>query len=143
MTDRERSDTAWDDAHAVRLRVPAAVEQLAVIRAAAAAVAASWALGPTEIADTRLAVTEAATELMARAVPGTAIECQFTGETGRICIEFAITVRPPYATSPLDHSTSWLVLQAITNHLTTSTLRSPGDEQQLQTRVRFHIDYAH
>ncbi|WP_155826939.1 anti-sigma factor [Gordonia kroppenstedtii] len=112
-----RSEVDWEGDSVVQLRVPAQVEQLAVIRAAVATVAASADLDIDAIADARLAADEACTELTTIAAERTTLDCRFTGEAGRLWLHCSTTARAEDV--PFEQGLSWYVLRSIVTRLTT------------------------
>jgi serine/threonine-protein kinase RsbW len=112
-----RSDVDWEGDSVVQLRVPAKVDQLAVIRAAVATVAASFDLDVDGIADARLAADEACTELTMISAEGATLDCRFNGGPGCLWARCSTVARVDDV--PFEQGLSWYVLRSIASDLTT------------------------
>lgn len=80
-TPRSSTDTTT-----IGVRVPASLEQLTMLRALAETVALIADFAIDEVTDIRLALDEVATSLIMDAVPGSALDCEFTYEAGRMFV---------------------------------------------------------
>jgi serine/threonine-protein kinase RsbW len=117
------SEDGGSPGSAVELRVPAQVDQLAVVRAAVATVAAAFDLTVDEIADARLAVDEACTKLVRVSLPHAALECRITG--GQRCLNLRCSTAVGDGDPFLGHGLSWYILKAVSNRLSAGT-NPPG-----------------
>ena len=95
----------------VTVRLPAASAYLSVLRTATAGLAARLDFTLDEIEDLRIAVDEACAMLLAQAVPGTDLECEFelTGDAMRI----AVSVLTVDGLEPSRDTFAWTVLSAL------------------------------
>ncbi|MGH3388338.1 MAG: anti-sigma factor [Actinomadura sp.] len=95
----------------VTVRLPAASAYLSVLRTATAGLAARLDFTLDEIEDLRIAVDEACAMLLAQAVPGTDLECEFelTGEAMRI----AVSVLSVDGQVPSRETFAWTVLSSL------------------------------
>jgi serine/threonine-protein kinase RsbW len=95
----------------VTVRLPAASAYLSVLRTATAGLAARLDFTLDEIEDLRIAVDEACAMLLAQAVPGTDLECEFelTGEAMRI----AVSVLSVDGQPPSRETFAWTVLSSL------------------------------
>jgi serine/threonine-protein kinase RsbW len=95
----------------VTVRLPADSAYLSVLRTATAGLAARLDFTLDEIEDLRIAVDEACAMLLAQAVPGTDLECQFelTGEAMRI----AVSVLTVDGVQPSRDTFAWTVLSSL------------------------------
>lgn len=95
----------------VTIRLPAAGAYLSVLRTATAGLAARLDFTLDEIEDLRIAVDEACAMLLAQAVPGTDIECEFelTGDSMRI----SVSVLAVDAQVPARDTFAWTVLTSL------------------------------
>ncbi|HEX2312826.1 MAG TPA: anti-sigma factor [Thermomonospora sp.] len=95
----------------VTVRLPADSAYLSVLRTATAGLAARLDFTLDEIEDLRIAVDEACAMLLAQAVPGTDLECQFelTGEAMRI----AVSVLTVDGVVPSRDTFAWTVLSSL------------------------------
>jgi len=136
-----RSEVDWESDSLVQLRVPARVEQLAVIRAATATVSASFDLDIDAIADARLAVDEASTELMTIGVPEATLDCRFDGGSGRLWVRCATTIAGGDAI--LEHGLSWYVLRSIVTQLSVGADGAADGAGPRQGWIEFCIENEH
>jgi serine/threonine-protein kinase RsbW len=95
----------------VLLTVPADGGYLGVLRTATAGLAARLHFALDEIEDLRIAVDEACAMLLAQAVPGTDLECEFelTGDAMRI----AVSVLTVDGRVPSRDTFAWTVLSSL------------------------------
>jgi serine/threonine-protein kinase RsbW len=95
----------------VTIRLPAASAYLSVLRTATAGLAARLDFTLDEIEDLRIAVDEACAMLLAQAVPGTDLECEFelTGDAMRI----AVSVLTVDGREPSRDTFAWTVLSSL------------------------------
>ena len=95
----------------VTVRLPAASAYLSVLRTATAGLAARLDFTLDEIEDLRIAVDEACAMLLAQAVPGTDLECEFelTGEAMRI----SVSVLTVDGREPSRDTFAWTVLSSL------------------------------
>lgn len=95
----------------VTVRLPAASAYLSVLRTATAGLAARLDFTLDEIEDLRIAVDEACAMLLAQAVPGTDLACEFelTGDAMRI----AVSVLTVDGREPSRDTFAWTVLSSL------------------------------
>jgi serine/threonine-protein kinase RsbW len=95
----------------VTVRLPAASAYLSVLRTATAGLAARLDFTLDEIEDLRIAVDEACAMLLAQAVPGTDLECEFelTGDAMRI----SVSVLTVDGREPSRDTFAWTVLSSL------------------------------
>src|SRR4051812_17784498 len=95
----------------VTVKLPAAGAYLSVLRPAPAGLAARLDFTLDEIEDLRIAVDEACAMLLAQAVPGTDLTCEFelTGEAMRI----AVSVLTVDGQEPSRDTFAWTVLSSL------------------------------
>jgi serine/threonine-protein kinase RsbW len=95
----------------VTVRLPAASAYLSVLRTATAGLAARLDFTLDEIEDLRIAVDEACAMLLAQAVPGTDLTCEFelTGDAMRI----SVSVLTVDGREPGRDSFAWTVLSSL------------------------------
>ncbi|MBF6175707.1 ATP-binding protein [Nocardia blacklockiae] len=103
----------------VGIRVPAELNQLTMLRALAETVALIADFALDEVTDIRVALDEIATALIAEAVPGSEIDCEFAAA------DDAMTVRVTGVAEIEDaldeNGFGWHVLQTITHTLSART----------------------
>jgi serine/threonine-protein kinase RsbW len=106
----EQSQPAFDD-DVVLLTVPADGGYLGVLRTATAGLAARLHFALDEIEDLRIAVDEACAMLLAQAVPGVDLECEFelTSDTIRVSVSVMTLDGQP----PSRDTFAWTVLSAL------------------------------
>jgi serine/threonine-protein kinase RsbW len=95
----------------VELRLPAASAYLAVLRTAAAGLAARLDFTLDEIEDLRIAVDEACALLLPRVVEGSDLVCRFAVEPDALAVEVSAHTRD--AEPPRRDSFAWTVLTAL------------------------------
>ena len=95
----------------VTVRLPAASAYLSVLRTATAGLAARLDFTLDEIEDLRIAVDEACAMLLAQAVPGSELDCEFelTGDSMRI----AVSVLTVDGQEPSRDTFAWTVLSSL------------------------------
>src|SRR6202023_1942715 len=108
-------DTTQDH---VTVCMPAEGAYLSVLRTATAGLAARLDFTLDEIEDLRIAVDEACAMLLAEAVPGTDLECEFelTGDAMRI----AVSVLTVSGTEPSRDTFAWTVLSSLAGDVDSS-----------------------
>ena len=106
----EQSQPAFDD-DVVLLTVPADGGYLGVLRTATAGLAARLHFALDEIEDLRIAVDEACAMLLAQALPGTDLSCEFelTGDAMRI----SVSVLTVDGEEPSRDTFAWTVLSSL------------------------------
>lgn len=99
----------------VTVRLPAASAYLSVLRTATAGLAARLDFTLDEIEDLRIAVDEACAMLLAQAVPGTDLTCEFelTGEAMRI----SVSVLTVDGMEPSRDTFAWTVLSSLVSEV--------------------------
>lgn len=98
---------------AVDLTIPAAGEFLSVVRTAAAALGSTADFVIDDIEDLRIAVDEACSILLSRAIPGTDLTCAFYVRDGAVTIEASAHVLDQVA--PPRTGFAWTVLTSLTS----------------------------
>lgn len=105
-----------DTSDAIELRLGADLTHLPLIRAVAANIALRADFDLDATADLRLAVDEACSTLITRAVTGTTMVCQFTIADREL--RFAANVRSTEQDAPNTKSFGWRVLSTLTDSAT-------------------------
>jgi serine/threonine-protein kinase RsbW len=113
----------------VELRVPAELENLAVLRTVVAAIGTYEDLDFDAVADLRLAVDEACTRLIRSAVPGSTLALVVHPRQHEVVIEASTTCRTPDILTP--GSFSWHVLSSLTDEVRTFQDGQGPDEGQV------------
>lgn len=101
----------------IELRLGAALEHLPIIRSLAASIAMRADFDLDAIADFKLAVDEACSMLITRAVYGTTLVCRFAVTKEEI--RFTTVARSSSDAEPDPDSFGWRVLTTLTDHATT------------------------
>lgn len=103
----------WDNTArpAVEITVPASGEYLPVLRSTAATLAAGIDFIIDDIEDLRIAVDEACSILLARAIPGTSLACRFFVAEGTVTVESRAHVIDPEP--PPRSGFAWTVLTSL------------------------------
>jgi len=103
----------------VTVKLPAASAYLSVLRTATAGLAARLDFTLDEIEDLRIAVDEACAMLLAQAVPGTDLTCEFelTGDT----LGISVTVLTVDGREPSRDTFAWTVLSSLAGEVDSST----------------------
>ena len=104
VADRETADY-------VHVRMPAEGAYLSVLRTATAGLAARLDFTLDEIEDLRIAIDEACAMLLAQAIPGTDLECDF--ELGTDQVTITVSVVAAQARVPARDTFAWTVLSAL------------------------------
>jgi serine/threonine-protein kinase RsbW len=104
---------AMDDPDGIELRIGARLEQLPIIRSLAATVAIRADFDLDSIADLKLAVDEACSTLITRAVPGSALTCRFSVHGDEI--RFLGMATSVNTAEPRRDSFGWRVLTTLTD----------------------------
>lgn len=102
---------------AVTVRLPAASAYLSVLRTATAGLAARLDFTLDEIEDLRIAVDEACAMLLAQALPGADIECEFVLGTAEIQVR--VSVLTVDGMPPAQDTFAWTVLNALAGDVDT------------------------
>ena len=102
-----------DDPDGIELRIAAKLEQLPIIRSLAATVAIRADFDLDSIADLKLAVDEACSTLITRAIPGSALTCRFILRDNEI--RFTGMATSAIETEPKRDSFGWRVLTTLTD----------------------------
>ncbi|GAA1534267.1 anti-sigma regulatory factor [Actinomadura kijaniata] len=105
------ASTKLSERDVVTVKLPAASAYLSVLRTATAGLAARLDFTLDEIEDLRIAVDEACAMLLAQAVPGTDLTCEFelTDDTVRI----AVSVLTVDGQEPSRETFAWTVLSSL------------------------------
>ncbi|MGK5554272.1 anti-sigma factor [Actinomadura kijaniata] len=105
------ASTKLSERDVVTVKLPAASAYLSVLRTATAGLAARLDFTLDEIEDLRIAVDEACAMLLAQAVPGTDLTCEFelTEDTVRI----AVSVLTVDGAEPSRDTFAWTVLSSL------------------------------
>ncbi|KAA0019461.1 ATP-binding protein [Antrihabitans cavernicola] len=111
------------NAPAVEIRVHADPTQLPVVRGIAGALAAQNNFDVDVLADLRLAVDEACTQLIRRALPGSQLICIFHIDEHRI--HFAGSTTTENASATPDRGFGWHVLRTLTDEVSMHSASSP------------------
>ena len=99
----------------VELRVSAEPSQLSIVRAVSAAIAGQADFDLDAIADVRLAMDEACSILIVRAIPGTALSCRFSTGINRLAVAISAPVIDTESTG--QRSFGWHVLSTLTDSI--------------------------
>ena len=102
----------------VTLRLPADGAYLSVLRTATAGLAARLDFTLDEIEDLRIAVDEACAMLLALAVPGAEIECEFELTTDTLRVSVAVPTLD--GQQPARDTFAWTVLSALAGEVDSS-----------------------
>ena len=104
-------------ARSVEIRVPAQLENLAVVRTVVAAIGTFEDLDFDAVSDLRLAVDEACTRLIRSAVPNSTLVLAVHPRESEVVVEASTTCKTPDILTP--GSFSWHVLSSLTDEVTT------------------------
>lgn len=104
---------AQDDPDGIELRIGARLEQLPIIRSLAATVAIRADFDLDSIADLKLAVDEACSTLITRAIPGSLLTCRFSARGNEI--RFLGMATSASTAEPRRDSFGWRVLTTLTD----------------------------
>lgn len=123
----------------IQLRCPADYRQLSLVRAVAANIAAHDGFGVDGVADVQMAVDEACSSLIARAMPEARLDCHFHAFEGRVQVRIRVPTNDP---EPVDqHTFGWRVLNTLTDSV--GCWVAPSDSGFLTyvelTKLRDHI----
>jgi serine/threonine-protein kinase RsbW len=124
------------DPDGIELRLAARLEHLPIIRSVAANLAIRADFDLDSIADLKLAVDEACSTLITRAVKGATLSCHFVARGNEI--RFAATVASSLDTEPSRDSFGWRVLSTLTDQVDT-WLDGDGPDGR---RTIVHIELA-
>jgi serine/threonine-protein kinase RsbW len=103
--------------------MPAEGAYLSVLRTATAGLAARLDFTLDEIEDLRIAIDEACAMLLAQAIPGTELECDF--ELGTDQVTITVSVEAAKAIMPARDTFAWTVLSALAGSV--DARLGPGD----------------
>ncbi|HEY3732961.1 MAG TPA: anti-sigma factor [Streptosporangiaceae bacterium] len=109
--------------------MPAEGAYLSVLRTATAGLAARLDFTLDEIEDLRIAVDEACAMLLAQAIPGSSLECDFTLSTDTMTI--AVSAQSS-AGQPARDTFAWTVLSALAGSVDSTV--GPGDKVTIVLR---------
>jgi len=126
---RERSDLGPGD---IELRLSADLVNLPIVRSVVATIATRADFDLDAIADLRLAVDEACSTLITRAVPGTVMTCRLTVSGDALC--FTGDVQSATGTEPSTKSFGWRVLTTLTD-MVNSRVSSNGQHYELNIEL--------
>ena len=104
-------------ARSVEIRVPAQLENLAVVRTVVAAIGTFEDLDFDVVSDLRLAVDEACTRLIRSAVPNSTLMLAVRPRESDVVVEASTTCKTPDILTP--GSFSWHVLSSLTDEVST------------------------
>ncbi len=119
-----------DTADHVKVCLPADGAYLSVLRTATAGLAARLDFTLDEIEDLRIAVDEACAMLLAQAIPGTNLECDFDLGADEMTITVSVTAAQPR--KPSRETFSWTVLSALAG--TVDSWLGPDDQVAIVLR---------
>jgi serine/threonine-protein kinase RsbW len=119
----------------VRVCMPAEGAYLSVLRTATAGLAARLDFTLDEIEDLRIAVDEACAMLLAQAIPGTNLECDFDLGDALMTITVSVTAAEPRI--PAKDTFAWTVLSALAG--TVDSRLGPDDQVAIVLRKRREI----
>ena len=114
----------------VRVWMPAEGAYLSVLRTATAGLAARLDFTLDEIEDLRIAVDEACAMLLAQAVPGTSLECNFILDEAAMTIE--VSADSTLGQPPAKDTFAWTVLSALAGTVDSRL----GADDQVSTVLR-------
>ena len=123
---------AQDDPEGIELRIGARLEQLPIIRSLAATVAIRADFDLDSIADLKLAVDEACSTLITRALPGSALTCTFILRGNEI--RFVGSTMSANRTEPRRDSFGWRVLTTLTDEANSWVVGS-GSEHHVHIEI--------
>lgn len=117
----------------LKISVPAAKEQLLVVRSAAAATAAIAQLELDDINDLRLAIDEASTQLLKYASPNATLSCSMhnIGPAGAVeALRVTVSIWPVSAEPVRERTFGWHILEVLTDtvDMTVADSLSPHDQ---------------
>jgi serine/threonine-protein kinase RsbW len=115
--------TGRETADYVHVRMPAEGAYLSVLRTATAGLAARLDFTLDEIEDLRIAIDEACAMLLAQAIPGTELECNF--ELGADQVTITVSVEAAKPIMPARDTFAWTVLSALAGSV--DARLGPGD----------------
>jgi serine/threonine-protein kinase RsbW len=116
----------------IELRLAADLVNLPIVRSVVATIATRADFDLDAIADLRLAVDEACSTLITRALPGTAMNCRFTMSGDSLC--FVGTVESETEAEPSTKSFGWRVLTTLTD-MVNSHVSSNGQHHRLDIEL--------
>jgi serine/threonine-protein kinase RsbW len=121
----------------VALTLPASGTYLAVVRTTTATLAARNDFVLDDVEDLRIAADEACAMLLADALPGTSLTCEFA--IGADSLAMSVTARVAGGREPDRDSFSWTVLNALADELTS---RTDGENVTLVLTKRRSVEPA-
>ena len=116
----------------IELRLAADLVNLPIVRSVVATIATRADFDLDAIADLRLAVDEACSTLITRAVPGTTMRCRFTATDDELC--FSGTAWIMNEKEPSTKSFGWRVLTTLTDSVH-SQVTSNGQHHRLDIEL--------
>jgi serine/threonine-protein kinase RsbW len=123
----------------VTVKLPAEGAYLSVLRTATAGLAARLDFTLDEIEDLRIAVDEACAMLLAQAVPGTSLECNFILDEAAMTIE--VSADSTLGQPPAKDTFAWTVLSALAGNVD-SGVRADGRVMIVLRKTRGHSGSA-
>lgn len=122
----------------IELRIGAELTNLPIIRSLAASIAMRADYDLDAIADLKLAVDEACSTLITRAVVNASLNCAFT--VAKDEIRFTVTIRSTNDAVPSSDTFGWRVLTTLTDHASSWVERNGQGGEQPEHLV--HIELA-
>jgi serine/threonine-protein kinase RsbW len=119
----------------VELQVPTEVDQLAVVRTVAEAVAAREDFDLDAVADIKLAVDEASACLIGRATLGARLDCRYHPLPN--ALEVIVSTTTCTSEVPNRHGFGWHVLTTLTDTITVEQFPAVPDSSSYVTSIRF------
>lgn len=119
----------------VELHVPTNLDQLAVVRAVAEAIATKENFGPDAVADVKLAVDEAASCLMSHATLGARLHCRYDAAVEALDVTVSTTCAP--GVTAHRHGFGWQVLTTLTDSLSVDQAAEAPGTADRATSIRF------
>jgi serine/threonine-protein kinase RsbW len=116
----------------VKVTMPAEGAYLSVLRTATAGLAARLDFTLDEIEDLRIAVDEACAMLLAQAIPGTHLECEFDLDSDQMTITVSVVAAQPRM--PARDTFAWTVLSALAG--TVGSRLGPDDQVSIVLQKR-------
>jgi serine/threonine-protein kinase RsbW len=116
----------------IELRLAANLVNLPIVRSVVATIATRADFDLDAIADLRLAVDEACSTLITRAIPGTVMSCRFTMSGDALC--FLGIVESETDAEPSTKSFGWRVLTTLTD-MVNSHVSSNGQHHRLDIEL--------
>jgi serine/threonine-protein kinase RsbW len=124
----------------VTVKLPAEGAYLSVLRTATAGLAARLDFTLDEIEDLRIAVDEACAMLLAQAIPGSSLECDFILDEAAMTI--AVSADSTVGRPPAKDTFAWTVLSALAGSVD-SSVRPDGRVMIVLRKTRGQTEPAH